>query len=104
MNHTAMERLQELRDFGGQRQTIGLSDEILSQFIDLDPNLDTAIEEAVGVNGAATNAGAALTVHHLSVGCRAHDMLSGLIKAVVLHVHGEVTLIVGLVNQVIEVT
>ena len=63
-----------------------------------------ALEEAVGVNGAATNAGAALTVHDLSVGCRAHDMLSGPIKAVVLHVHGEVTLIVGLVNQVIEVT
>ena len=60
-----------------------------------------ALKEAISVNGAATNAGAALTVHHLSVGCRAHDMLSGLIKAVVLHVHGEVTLIAA---QVIEVT
>ena len=60
-----------------------------------------ALEEAVGVSGAATNVGAALTVHDLSVGCRAHDMLSGLSKAVVLHVHGEVTLIAA---QVIEVT
>ncbi len=47
MTPTAMERLQELRDFGGNRQTIGLSDETLSQFLDLDPNLDAAIEEAV---------------------------------------------------------
>ena len=60
-----------------------------------------ALKEAVGVSGAATNVRAALTVHDLSVGCRAHDMLSGLIKAVVLHVHGEVTLIAA---QVIEVT
>ena len=60
-----------------------------------------ALKEAVGVSCAATSAGAALTVHDLSVGCRAHDMLSGPIKAVVLHVHGEVTLIAA---QVIEVT
>ena len=60
-----------------------------------------ALKEAVGVNGVVANAGAALTMHHLSVGCRIHDMLSGLIKAVVLHVHGEVALIVA---QVIEVT
>ena len=63
-----------------------------------------ALKEAVGVSSAATNAGAALPVHHLSVGCRAHDMLSGPIKAVVLHVHGEVTLIVAQVTEVIEVT
>ena len=53
-----------------------------------------AIEEAIGVSGAATNAGAALTMHHLPIRCRAHDMLTGPIEAVVLHAHGEVTLIV----------
>ena len=51
---------------------------------------NSAIEEAVGVDCAATNAGAALTVHHLSVSCRAHDILIGPIKAVVLHAHGKV--------------
>ena len=50
MTPTPMARLQELRDFGGTRQTIGLSDETLSQFLDLDPNLDAAIEEAVSVH------------------------------------------------------
>jgi hypothetical protein len=51
-----------------------------------------ALKEAVGVSGVVANAGAALTMHHLSVGCRAHDILSGAIKAVVLHAHGKVAL------------
>ena len=54
-----------------------------------------ALEEAISVSGAATNARAALTMHHLPIcGC-AHDMLTGPIEAVVLHAHGEVALIVA---------
>ena len=59
---------------------------------DRQSEFNSTLEEAISISGAATNARAALTVHHLSVGCRAHDILSGPIKAVVLHAHGKVAL------------
>ena len=38
--------LQQLRDFGGPRQTIGLSDEVIERFCEMDPSLPRAIAMA----------------------------------------------------------
>ena len=42
----SMAKLKELRDFGGERQTVGLEDEQIQAFLDVDPHLVQAIDEA----------------------------------------------------------
>ena len=41
-----METLKAIRDFAGTRTTLGLSDEILERFFELDPSLPAAIKDA----------------------------------------------------------
>lgn len=43
---TRMERLKELRAFGGRRRTVGLEDEVVDRFLAHDPKLGLAIDEA----------------------------------------------------------
>ena len=43
---TALQTLHAMRDFGGARQTIGLTDEVIEGFLASDPTLERAIEEA----------------------------------------------------------
>jgi acetylornithine/succinyldiaminopimelate/putrescine aminotransferase len=45
--NTAMEQLHSLRSRSGHRVTDGLSDDVIAQFLTLDPNLSRAIVEAV---------------------------------------------------------
>jgi acetylornithine/succinyldiaminopimelate/putrescine aminotransferase len=42
-----MERLKELRACGGRRRTVGLEDEVIEQFLENDPHLGRAIDEAL---------------------------------------------------------
>lgn len=43
---TRMDRLRELQGFGGRRRTVGLEDEVVERFLDRDPSLGLAIDEA----------------------------------------------------------
>lgn len=43
---TRMERLKELRTYGGRRRTVGLEDEVIERFLERDPSLGRAIDEA----------------------------------------------------------
>lgn len=43
---TRMERLKELQAFGGRRRTVGLEDDVVERFIEHDPALGLAIDEA----------------------------------------------------------
>ncbi|MEQ1504268.1 MAG: aminotransferase class III-fold pyridoxal phosphate-dependent enzyme [Myxococcota bacterium] len=43
---TRIERLREIQGFGGRRRTVGLEDEVVERFIDRDPSLGLAIDEA----------------------------------------------------------
>ncbi|MCA9489516.1 MAG: aminotransferase class III-fold pyridoxal phosphate-dependent enzyme [Myxococcales bacterium] len=43
---TRMERLRELKDYGGRRRTVGLEDEVVERFLAVDPHLGQAIDEA----------------------------------------------------------
>ena len=45
-----LKSLRELRDFGPQRRTIGLPDEVIQRFAERDPSLRRAIDEAVAVH------------------------------------------------------
>ncbi|RMG07235.1 MAG: aminotransferase class III-fold pyridoxal phosphate-dependent enzyme [Planctomycetota bacterium] len=47
---THLEMLSELRAFGGERLTEGLSDQVIDRFLALDPQLGAAIEEALAVH------------------------------------------------------
>jgi hypothetical protein len=42
-----MERLKQLRGSGGRRRTVGLEDEIVERFLERDPRLGQAIDEAI---------------------------------------------------------
>jgi acetylornithine/succinyldiaminopimelate/putrescine aminotransferase len=50
-----LQTLRELRDFGPQRRTIGLSDEVIQRFAKRDPSLRRAIDEAVLVHRKLRN-------------------------------------------------
>ncbi len=43
---TAMDKLRELRAFGGRRRTVGLEDELVEKFLENDPKLGRAVEDA----------------------------------------------------------
>ena len=49
MTQTTIAKLQEMREYGGKRVTIGLPDALLSQFLANDPTLTRAIDEIMQV-------------------------------------------------------
>lgn len=49
---TRMERLKELQAFGGRRRTVGLEDEVVARFLERDPQLGLAIDEAFAAHHA----------------------------------------------------
>ena len=52
---TTLQKLQELRDFGAPRTTIGLANEIIERFAALDPLLVEAVDEAVTIHRELRN-------------------------------------------------
>ncbi len=48
--HASLERLQDLREYGGKTETLGLPDAVLETFLGCDPLLAMAIDEAVTIH------------------------------------------------------
>ncbi len=49
---TRLEKLRELREFGGRRRTVGLEDEVVERFLATSPELGAAVDEAYAAHQA----------------------------------------------------
>lgn len=49
---SVIDRLKELRDYGGERQTVGLDDAVIERFAASDPRLGQAVEQALAAHQA----------------------------------------------------
>jgi acetylornithine/succinyldiaminopimelate/putrescine aminotransferase len=52
MSSNRMNRLREIRAFGGRRRTVGLEDDVIERFLDAEPLLGLAVDEAYAAHHA----------------------------------------------------